>query len=51
MVLCAWGPANQQRLAFAYHYFTTASHNTTGTMSTKDGKSVTDELMTAARAV
>ena len=41
--LITWDEAKQ---SLVYHYFTTASNSTTGTMSSKDGKFVTDELVT-----
>ena len=40
--LITWDEAKQSRV---YHYFTTASNNTTGTLSSKDGKFVTDEVV------
>jgi hypothetical protein len=43
--LITWDEAKQ---SLVYHYFTTASHNTTGTMSSRDGKFVTDELVTGS---
>jgi hypothetical protein len=43
--LITWDEAKQ---SLVYHYFTTASHNTTGTMSSKDGKFVTDEVVTGS---
>lgn len=43
--IITWDAAKQ---SLVYHYFTTASHNTTGTMSSKDGKFVTSELVTGS---
>lgn len=36
---------DEDQKSLVYHYFTTTSHNTTGKMSTKDGRFVTDELV------
>jgi hypothetical protein len=41
--IITWDEAKQ---SVVYHYFTTASNSTTGTMKSKDGKFVTDELVT-----
>ena len=43
--LITWNEAKQ---CLVYHYFTTAGHNTAGTMSSKDGRFVTDELVTGS---
>ena len=43
--LITWDEAKQ---SLVYHYFTTAGHNTTGTMSSKDGRFVTDEVVTGS---
>jgi hypothetical protein len=41
--IITWDDGKQ---SLVYHYFTTAGHNTVGTMSAKDGKFATDELVT-----
>ncbi len=43
--IITWDEAKQ---SLVYHYFTTASHNTAGTMSSKDGKIVTNEVVTGS---
>src|ERR1039457_350493 len=43
--IITWDEAKQ---SLVYHYFTTASNSTTGTMSSKDGKFVTDEVVTGS---
>jgi hypothetical protein len=40
--IITWDEAKQ---SVVYHYFTTASNSTTGTMSSKDGKFITDEVV------
>jgi hypothetical protein len=43
--IVTWDEGKQ---SLVYHYFTTAGHNTVGTMSSKDGKFATEELVTGS---
>jgi hypothetical protein len=36
---------DEEKQSLVYHYFTTASNSTTGTLCSKDGKFVTDEVV------